>query len=246
MMVVKPSTYPENQSARSEFEWRAYDEYYSDETLQKPYFYHDHKGEGRFLDCLMARFNVVPGSRLVDIGCGNGFYCGLFQQRGIQVTGIDRSEKAIKYCLERYGNTVEWLCGDAFNVEREEAFDYAFCFWFMYFNAYDNPGEGAASARRLMGHLKPGGRLFFLWHSDLTAVRLTADRFSVMNFTIPQLKQLFPGYSIEAYAIDSPAHICRLLGRYSFNTYITRLSCARVYMQASSWKRARLLLVVQK
>lgn len=245
-MVVNPGSYPESNLERAEFEWRVYEEYYSDQTLQNPYFYHDYKREGRFLDCLMARFDVVPGSKLVDIGCGNGFYCNLFKQRKIHVTGVDRSEKAIKYCKERYGATCEWICDDAFNLERHGTFDYAFCFFFMHFNAFDNPRDGANSANRLMQYLKPGGRLFFLWHSDLTAVRLTPDRFSVMNFTIPQLKQFFPGYSIEAYAIDSPAHTCRLFGRYSFNAYITRLSCARVYMQASSWKRARLILAVRK
>lgn len=35
VMVVKPSSYPENRLARAEFEWRAYEEYYSDQTLQK-------------------------------------------------------------------------------------------------------------------------------------------------------------------------------------------------------------------
>jgi SAM-dependent methyltransferase len=183
---------------------------------------------------------------LTDIGCGNGFYCNLFKERGFHVTGVDRSEKAIKYCIDKYGTTCEWICDDAFNLEQHEKFDHAFCFWFMYFNAFDNPGDGVEDANRLMEYLKPGGRLFFLWHSDLTAVRLPPDRFSVMNFTIPQLKRFFPSYSTEAYAVDSPAQICRLLGRYSFSKYVTRLSCARVYMQASSWKRARLMLVVRK
>lgn len=245
-MAVKPSDYPENDVARAEFEWRAYENYYSDQTLEQPYFYHHHEREGRFLDDLMSRFAIVPGSQLLDIGCGNGFYANLFKQRGLQVTGIDRSEKAINYCVEKYGTQSEWICDDAFNLMHHKKFDHAFCFWFMYFNIFDKPSNGADSGVRLMEYLKPGGKLFFIWHSDLTAVRLPPDRFSVMNYTIPQLKQFFPGFSMEAYAIDSPAQTCRLLGKYSFNKYITRLSCARVYMQASSWKRARLILVVHK
>ena len=245
-MSVKPTDYPQGRAARLEQEWRAYDEYYTDQNLSNPYFYHKPKKEGRFLDSLMARFGILPNQRILDIGCGNGFYSWLFHQRGLQVTGVDRSAKAIDYCQKTYGPACNWICGDAFGLNQPRHFDYAFCFWFMYFNAFEDLRQAENDANRLMGYLRPGGTLFFLWHSDLTAVRLPPDRFSVMNYTIPQLKQLFSGYSTEAYAIDSPAGICRILGRFSFNKYVTRLSCARVYLQASSWKRARLILVVNK
>jgi hypothetical protein len=138
------------------------------------------------------------------------------------------------------------LCEDAFKVERDEAFDFAFCFWFMYFNMFDDPRSGAEAASKLIKLVKPGGKLFFLWHSDLSAVRLPPERFSVMNFTLPQLRQFFAHHTVETYAVDSPAIACRLLGKQAFNKSVTRLSCARVCMQASTWKRARLLLVVRK
>ena len=164
----------------------------------------------------------------------------------MRVTGVDRSEKAIAYCITKYGHECEWLCADAFDIHRDEQFDVAFCFWFMYFNAFDVPKDGAESAQRLMSSLKPGGRMFFVWHSDLSAVRLPPDRFSVMNYTIPQLSTFFDGCSVETYAVDSPAITCRLLGRFSYNKYITRLSCARVHMQASTWKRVRLIVVARR
>jgi SAM-dependent methyltransferase len=243
-MSVKPSGYPKEFSDRIDQEWRAYDDYYSDQTLEHPYFYHHAGREGAFLDSLIAKYWIERGSKLIDMGCGNGFHANLFQKRGLQVTGVDMSGKAIEYCRKRYGSDCEWLCQDAFNVGRDGQFDYAFCFWFMYFNAFDAPQEGADAARRLMTPLKSGGKLFFIWHSDLTAIRLPPDRFSVMNYTIPQLKAFFPGYELEAFAVDSPAITCRLLGRYSYNKYVTRLSCARVHLQASTWHRARLILAV--
>jgi SAM-dependent methyltransferase len=247
-MPVKPSDYPRDRAERPEFEWRAYDDYYSDQTLEHPYFYLNDRLEGRFIDCMMARFQISPGATLLDVGCGNGFHSNLFQQRGVRVTGVDRSDKAIQYCKAKYGEDCEWVCDDAFALPAENRFDYAFCFWFMYFNAFENPADPAATeaATRLMRYLKPGGKLFFLWHSDLTAVRLPPDRFSVMNFTISQLKAFFPSYAVEAYAIDSWAKILAVLGKRSFNKYVTRLSCAYVYMQASTWKRTRLMLVVHK
>jgi SAM-dependent methyltransferase len=242
----KPADYPVERNARLEQEWRAYDEYYSGETLNKPYFYHNRGPEDRFVSALMAKFHIRRGDRLLDIGCGNGFHSRLFADHGLAVTGVDRSTKAIDFCRSHHGDACTWVCDDAFKLDAVEEFDWAFCFWFMYFNAFEDLAQASQDARRLMHYLKPGGTLFFLWHSDLTAVRLPPDRFSVLNYTLPQLERLFPEYRVQSYAVDSPALACRLLGRWSFNKYVTRLSCARVYMQASTWKRARLMLAVTK
>jgi SAM-dependent methyltransferase len=245
-MIVKPTAYPDEMKLRTEQEWRAYDDYYSEETLDQPYFYHHDAREGAFLDSLISKYRIRKGSSVIDMGCGNGLHADLFHQRGMRVTGVDLSDKAIEYCKKKYGNKCEWLCADAFNVQRDEQYDVGFCFWFMYFNAFDVPSEGADAARRLMAPIKPGGRMFFVWHSDLSAVRLPPDRFSVMNYTIPQLSEFSRDYKLESYAVDSPAITCRVLGKYSYNKYVTRLSCGRVYMQASTWKRARLIIVVNK
>src|SRR5690349_3505224 len=201
-MILKPTRYPDKLTERREQEWRGYDDYYADETLKHPYFYHHRRREGAFLDALSARFEIHRGARLIDIGCGNGFYCDLFAERGMRVLGVDRSEKAIKYCRDTLGNKCEWLCEDAFNLGQHGSFDFAFCFWFMYFNMFEDPRHGMKAANDLMQLIKPGGKLFFLWHSDLTAVRLPPDRFSVMNFTLAQLRQFFADHSVESYAVD--------------------------------------------
>ena len=36
-----------------------------------------------------------PGTRVLDVGCGNGFTCGEFLKRGCTVVGIDLSEQGI-------------------------------------------------------------------------------------------------------------------------------------------------------
>jgi 2-polyprenyl-3-methyl-5-hydroxy-6-metoxy-1,4-benzoquinol methylase len=39
---------------------------------------------------------LKPGTRVLDVGCGNGFTCGEFLRRGCHVVGIDLSESGIE------------------------------------------------------------------------------------------------------------------------------------------------------
>lgn len=245
-MAIRPTAYPGPLRDRQEQEWKAYDDYYTPGTLTHPFFYHNVRRERRFINALWRRFAVPPGATILDVGCGNGFYSHLFRDLGMTVTGVDRSPSAIRACVEHYGESCTWLLDDALHLPPELSFDCVFCFWFMYFNAFDDPAEGAVAARALLRHVRPGGRLFFIWHSDLSAVRLPAARFSVNNFTLPQIRSLFGGLETEAFAIDSSGWTSVLLGRYAFGDYVTRVTCARVCLQASTWKRARLIVSVRQ
>ena len=50
----------------------------------------------RFMPQLM-RFAepLCPDTRILDVGCGNGFTCGEFLRRGCKVVGIDLSRSGI-------------------------------------------------------------------------------------------------------------------------------------------------------
>jgi SAM-dependent methyltransferase len=43
---------------------------------------------------IVAEFGLRPGT-LLDAGCGNGFWSGLFAERGFEVTGVDRDPEYI-------------------------------------------------------------------------------------------------------------------------------------------------------
>ena len=43
-----------------------------------------------------------PGSRVLDVGCGNGFTAGQFLERGCEVVGIDLSESGIELARQKY------------------------------------------------------------------------------------------------------------------------------------------------
>ena len=190
---------------------------------------------------------MLPGSRLIDLGCGNGFYSASFARHGLRVTAADLSAVAIEYAQRTHGNGVTWIQGDALTLPFDREFDYGFCHYFTLFNAAEVPGEAVEYGRALMKYLRPGGTLFFVWHSDLTAIRLPgATRFGIMNYTIKQIEAMFPDFSVASHAVDGMARLSRYLGRFAYNKYITRLTCAGVYMAASNWHRARIITAVTK
>jgi 2-polyprenyl-6-hydroxyphenyl methylase/3-demethylubiquinone-9 3-methyltransferase len=70
-----------------------------------------------------------PGTRVLDIGCGNGFLCGEFLKRGCRVVGTDLSTQGIQLARETYpGGRFELLAADADVLEHlgEEPFDLVF------------------------------------------------------------------------------------------------------------------------
>ncbi len=69
---------------------------------------------------------LTPGTRVLDVGCGNGAVCGEFIRRGCEVVGIDLSEQGIAIARATYPQgRFELIGADATILERlnETAFD---------------------------------------------------------------------------------------------------------------------------
>ena len=49
-----------------------------------------------------ARFECLNGEKLLDLGCGYGFYTDYFRSIGAEAVGVDASEKMIEIARERY------------------------------------------------------------------------------------------------------------------------------------------------
>ncbi|MBA3832899.1 MAG: class I SAM-dependent methyltransferase [Chthoniobacterales bacterium] len=57
--------------------------------------------------------DLRPGTRVLDVGCGNGYTCGEFLRRGCAVVGIDLSEQGIEWARRTYpGGRFELLGAD--------------------------------------------------------------------------------------------------------------------------------------
>lgn len=105
-------------------------------------------------------FGLVPG-RLLDVGCGDGFWTSIFAELGFEVTGIDLSAGGIEAARTRYpGIRFEVADADEALPFEPGSFEVVFCRAISHFGDPDlESPRVTALIPRLMALLAPGGVL---------------------------------------------------------------------------------------
>ena len=105
-------------------------------------------------------------ARILDLGCGTGYYAKFFAEQGGYVVGLDFSMRALK--ATKAHAAIPVIRADAGQLPfRKGTFDLLFCSGLSLFNTDDLP-----RIRALFGTyrscLRPGGVLLFLSASDFS------------------------------------------------------------------------------
>jgi SAM-dependent methyltransferase len=100
----------------------------------------------------------VAGERILDIGCGDGYYDWRISRSGARVTGIDVHEKRLSFARRHYqDDRTEFLNLDAEQADFPEgSFDKALSLCVM-----EHLGDDERVMRNVSRALKPGGRFVF-------------------------------------------------------------------------------------
>jgi len=172
----------------------AYDGFY-----EKTDFKHFGLMDAIFIKSIVRRYRLRD-LKLLDVGCGTGWYSYLFHSQGVNVYGIDLSETAIRKAKER-GMPKSFLVGDGFFLPfSQDRFDAIFLSGFSPFNDLDlsNLTELGHS---LLSLLKPDGILFF--HKT---TNLSGNKDSRMNHSINAYTHYFDSLEgvsvIECFAVS--------------------------------------------
>ena len=104
---------------------------------------------------------VLPGRRVLDVGCGGGILAESMAAIGAQVTGIDLSEKALKVArLHQLESGVRLdyrlIAAEELACEQPEAFDVVTCMEML--EHVPDPASIVAACATMV---KPGGWVFF-------------------------------------------------------------------------------------
>lgn len=82
------------------------------------------------VDFLLDLFDLLPGSHILDMGCGTGRHSVEFAKRGYRVTGVDLSEGMLNQARKAARQSkvdVEWIHADATTFSSDILFDAAVC-----------------------------------------------------------------------------------------------------------------------
>ncbi len=75
---------------------------------------------------IISRFNLGPGVRVCDFGCGPGLYTTRFARTGAKVTGLDFSRNSIRYAQEKAtdeGLDIQYRLGNYLDFSSDDKYD---------------------------------------------------------------------------------------------------------------------------
>ncbi len=113
------------------------------------------KGTTQEVDFLCEALRLAPGTRVLDVGCGPGRHAHELARRGIEVLGVDISERFIEIAAEGAPAGATFLRLDAREMTFDAAFDAAICLCQGAFGLV--PGDDGAVLDRVIRALRPGG-----------------------------------------------------------------------------------------
>lgn len=107
----------------------------------------------------LQRLGVIPGSSVLDVGCGSGWTTAFLAEAGFQATGVDIAPAMLSVArqrAERWQINVEFLEGDMDNFSLDRKFDAA-----LVFDALHHSDQPELAVKSVAQHLRPGGWALF-------------------------------------------------------------------------------------
>jgi len=139
-------------------------------------------GTVREVDALVEALGLLPGQRILDVGCGPGRHAHELARRGYEVVGIDISETFVALASEKAPDGASFVHGDARTMEFEAEFDAALSLCQGAFGLAGGPEADPAVfdpdgvvLDRMAAALRPGGRIALTAFSAYFQVRFLDD-----------------------------------------------------------------------
>jgi SAM-dependent methyltransferase len=121
-----------------------------------------------FIKAIIKRVRLAEGSRLLDAGCGQGFFTSLFAECGMKALGVDISPEGVRQARKLYGAmpNAEFNVGDVCRLAYTNEFDCVYSRSCSLYNR-DNFAEDRSVSDALLKYVKPGGVLIFDYYTNL-------------------------------------------------------------------------------
>lgn len=137
-------------------EWFA--SWFDSPHYQTLYAHRDAGEAARFIDRLIERHRLTPGSRVLDLGCGTGRHSSHLASCGFDVTGLDLSAESLKQARLNEGPHLRFVRRDMRLPFRGGPFDHVFNL-FTSFGYFEDPADHLSVVGNIAASLKRGGTL---------------------------------------------------------------------------------------
>lgn len=147
----------------------------------------------RFIDVLIDYLKPLPGSKMLDIACGEGRFSIHLAEKGFDVTGIDLASNSIEQASKHTCEHLHFFVHDMRLPFKSNYFDYAFNF-FTSFGYFENYEDNLAAVRSFADGLKKGGMLVMdYFNRDYVLQHLVPDEIITRGNTEFRVKRTYDG-----------------------------------------------------
>ena len=116
------------------------------------------KGTVQEVDHVVSVLGLTPGQRVLDVGCGTGRHAIELARRGIDVHGVDISQRFIDIARSR-SSAATFERSDARSLPFDREFDAVICLCQGAFGMMTADGDDGAVVASMARSLRSGGRL---------------------------------------------------------------------------------------
>ena len=131
--------------------------------FNSPYYYtlyknRDEKEAQVFIDNLINYLDIHKKSKIIDIACGKGRHATYFNEKGMDVVGVDLSFNSISLAKENENKNLKFAVHDMRKVYNENYFDVAINL-FTSFGYFENDEDEQIALNSMALNLKKNGIL---------------------------------------------------------------------------------------
>ena len=161
-------------------------------------FYQEHKRPWRGVG--KVPIDIKPGSKVLDVGCGNGKTTAALIKMGMDVTGLDFSVSAISHCIGVFGEKAKFTIADCDRMPFPDgSFDAAVA---VHVLEHLDDEQLAGTVKEISRVLVPGGLVFVRCFAvgDMRSRGKEKDTrgngIEYRYYTEDQMKMIFEGYEL--------------------------------------------------
>jgi len=155
-----------------------------------------------FIDNLIDYLQIPKSSKLIDIACGKGRHAKYFNQKGMDVVGIDLSLNSIKIAKNNENKSLQFSVHDMRNIYQENTFDVVTNL-FTSFGYFDDNKDEQKAINAMAINLKEEGLLIidFMNVKKVIANLVLNEKKTIDNIQFDITRQLKNRYILKDICI---------------------------------------------